>query len=300
MTVRTPPTPLSQRSPRGPERLVGWRAQWRIWTRLPAIVLWMLGGLITVLATFWFLPLSGRGYLIRGFGRGILAILGVRREISREREAQLVSTPAPALLVGNHISWLDIYVIQATLPATFIAKEEISKWPVIGFLVRLVGTIFINRSSRRAMAGVIAQAKQKFRQGAHIMFFPEGTTSDGQGLKPFYSSLFVLAERAESAGGDVPVVPITLRYRQQGAPTIATAYIGDMTLLGSIVQILRHPGLSAAVLIHPPLPSGLPRQALCDAARTAIASGLEGQLLHQPSILQADRTEVAAPDTSRV
>lgn len=271
-----PPSAKAPRAQRAPWIV----AQWRVATRLPAMVLWMLGGLATVLATFWFLPAQGRGWLIRGFGRGILTILGVRREISPAMEAQLANTPAPALLVGNHISWLDIYVIQATLPATFIAKAEISSWPVVGFLVRLVGTIFIDRSSRRAMAGVIAQANQKFGQGAHIMFFPEGTTSDGQGLKPFYSSLFVLAERAESEGRPVPVVPITLRYRQHHDPTTVPAYIGDMNLVESIVQILQHPGLSASVLIHPPLPAGQGRQALCDLAREQIASGLDASGLN--------------------
>lgn len=204
---------------------------------------------------------SGRSWSIRAFARGLLVICGVR--LRAEHPHQI---PAPALLVGNHVSWLDIFAVHALAPVTFIAKSEIRSWPVIGQLVMASGTLFIERGNRAAMPGVIAEARARFDRQERVMFFPEGTTSDGMTLLKFHSSLFVLAERQP----DLPVVPITIRYSSD-----RTAYIGEMTLVGSMVRILSNPQVEVSLQVHKPLSvEDRRRQILAEAARHWVAQGL--------------------------
>jgi 1-acyl-sn-glycerol-3-phosphate acyltransferase len=170
-------------------------------------------------------------------------------------------------MVGNHVSWLDIFVVHALQPVTFIAKSEIRSWPVIGTLVSASGTLFIERGNRAAIPLVISQAQIRFQQNERVMFFPEGTTTDGQSLLKFHSSLFVLAEREPS----LPVVPVSIAYSSD-----RTAYIGDMTLLGSMVAILSGPTVEARLQIQAPLDlDDRKRQTLAEAARVSVARGLE-------------------------
>lgn len=238
------------------------RAALRLVWRFPVLFCWMVLGLTWALTGFRFLGPKGRSWSIRTFARGLLAVCSVRLVADSPE-----SIPAPALLVGNHVSWLDIFVVHALEPVTFIAKSEIRSWPVIGTLVSASGTLFIERGSRSAMPQVIAQAQRRFSQNERVMFFPEGTTSDGQSLLKFHSSLFVLAERA----AELPVVPVSIRYSSR-----RTAYVGDMTLLGSMVAILSGPAVEVRLQIQPALATDdRNRQALAKAAHRSVARGLE-------------------------
>lgn len=258
--------------------LVVWARQ--AW-RLPLLACLVLAGLVWAVALLPVLGSRMRTAVMRAFARALLWICGVRLQ----RTGQAQGWPSPCLLVSNHISWIDIYVILAQAPVIFIAKSEIRSWPVIGWLVRLTGTIFIERGSRHALRGVLHQAATRFRRGETVLFFPEGTTSDGLGVLPFHSNLFSLAEQNPS----LPVCALTIRYSQHGRPSTIPAYIGDMTLLESMRAIVASPGLSAHCHIHPvfraqdwpvvqtqeasprPSPRGL-RQALSDHARGLIES----------------------------
>ncbi len=238
------------------------RAALRVFWRFPALFLWMVLGLAWALTGFRLIGRTGRSWSIRTFARGLLVVCGIRlRADNRE------PIPAPALMVGNHVSWLDIFVVHALQPVTFIAKSEIRSWPVIGTLVSASGTLFIERGNRAAIPLVISQAQIRFQQNERVMFFPEGTTSDGQSLLKFHSSLFVLAEREPS----LPVVPVSIAYSSD-----RTAYIGDMTLLGSMVAILSGPTVEARLQIQAPLDlDDRKRQTLAEAARVSVARGLE-------------------------
>jgi 1-acyl-sn-glycerol-3-phosphate acyltransferase len=239
------------------------RAALRLGWRFPALFCWMVLGLTWALTGLRFLGPRGRSWSIRTFARGLLVVCGVRLVADSPE-----SIPAPALLVGNHVSWLDIFVVHALEPVTFIAKSEIRSWPVIGTLVSASGTLFIERGNRSAMPQVIAQAQGRFHQNERVMFFPEGTTSDGQSLLKFHSSLFVLAERAPN----LPVVPVSIRYSSD-----RTAYVGDMTLLGSMLAILSGPTVEVRLQIQPPIVlDDRKRQSLAEAARISVARGLEG------------------------
>lgn len=228
--------------------LRGWlRLSWR----LPALALVVLFGLITALGPMHLLGHRGRRVCIRAFAKSVLGVLGVR-----VRAQMAGPLPRPALMVGNHISWIDIFVVHAIEPATFIAKAEIARWPVIGILVTAVGTLYIDRSNRRALREVVEQAGSRFEAGERVMFFPEGTTGTGRELLPFHANLFVLAERHPQ----IPLVPVAHRYFQDGEPTEATAYVGEMTLIQSMMKIAATPKLTAEPWFGPALPPDISRE----------------------------------------
>jgi 1-acyl-sn-glycerol-3-phosphate acyltransferase len=246
----------------------GWR---RLSWRLPALAALVLLGLVWAVVFMPWLGRAMRAFAMKTFARCLLAICGVRLY----QTGQSAGWPHPCLLVSNHISWIDIYVVLAQAPVVFIAKSEIRSWPVIGWLVRLSGTIFIERGSRHALRGVLHQAAARFKAGHAVLFFPEGTTSDGLGLLPFHSNLFSLAQQ----NVDLPICALTIRYAQHGQPSTAPAYIGEMTLLQSMLAILTTPGLSAHCHVHPSFyardfegPVKQLRGPLSDHARGLIAS----------------------------
>ncbi|MFZ9314055.1 MAG: lysophospholipid acyltransferase family protein [Burkholderiaceae bacterium] len=240
------------------------RSVLRVGWRFPALFGWMVLGLAWSLTGFRLVGPSGRSWSIGTFARGLLRVCGVRL-----RAAGAGPIPAPALLVGNHVSWLDIFVVHALQPVTFIAKSEIRSWPVIGTLVSASGTLFIERGNRAAMPRVIEEAIVRFGRQERVMFFPEGTTSDGTSLLKFHSSLFVLAERQP----DLPIVPVSIQYSSG-----RTAYIGDTTLLRSMVTILSGPPVEVLLQIQPALSAqDRRRQALAEAARESVALGLRVQ-----------------------
>lgn len=269
--------------------LQGWcRLSWR----LPLLVVLVLLGLAWAVLFMPWLGRAMRALAMKTFSKALLAICGVRLD----RTGGSRGWASPSLVVSNHISWIDIYVILAQGPVVFIAKSEIRRWPVIGWLVRLSGTIFIERGSRHALRGVLHQASARFKSGQSVLFFPEGTTSDGLGLLPFHSNLFSLAQQDPH----LPICAVTLRYSRDGRPTTVPAYIGDMTLLQSMMAILSTPGLEARCHVHPcfyardwDLPNKLLRGPLSDHARGLIASvggaSVDGDLLKNRAIVESGR-----------
>jgi 1-acyl-sn-glycerol-3-phosphate acyltransferase len=216
----------------------------RLAWRLPALVGWVLFGLLWALTGLRLMGPVGRKRSLRIFARGVLGICGVR--LAPEGDIQF---PSPCLVVSNHISWIDIFVLQALEPITFIAKSDIRSWPVIGPLVTASGTLYIERGRRSAIKEVMNEAQVLLDHGARIMFFPEGTTSDGHTVLKFHANFFALIEHRPS----LPMRPLTLRYFQHGQPTTIPAYIGDMTLVQSIVAIMSARGLSANPILHRPV-----------------------------------------------
>lgn len=248
----------------------GWgRVAWR----LPLLGTWVLAGLAWILIVHHRLPAGGQRAVIRLFARGVLLWCGVRLEPTLKGPTQPKALlPNPALLVANHVSWLDIYVAHALEPVTFIAKADIAKWPVVGALVTASRTLYIERGSRQAIRGVVQAVHARFDAGERVMFFPEGTTSDGLGLLPFHANLFgVVANRP-----GLPVVPLTLQYWQGERPTTRAAYIGEMTLVGSMVQIMRSRGLVARPIVHPPIVGAdeMDRRTLAAQAEAVIAQSM--------------------------
>lgn len=154
----------------------------------------------------------------------------------------------PGALVCNHLSYLDILVLGAQCPFVFVAKAETRSWPLIGRLIAATGAIFIERESARSTQSVTQQIADTLREGVSVIFFPEGTTSDGQGVLPFRSSLF--QPLVESG---VPVWPAHLSYTlppEEGGATMVrqrVCYWGDMVFGPHVVRFLGLRGLRARV-----------------------------------------------------
>jgi 1-acyl-sn-glycerol-3-phosphate acyltransferase len=140
-------------------------------------------------------------------------------------------TEQGALLVSNHISWLDIIIIGQYLPAYFVAKSDISNWPIIGYLARQGGTIFIRRGDKQHIRNTTEKMVWLLKQNSNIIAFPEGTTTNGTEVLNFHSSLFQPALLTKSA-----IQPIALQY--QGAAKVQAPFIGDDDFVPHLINIL--------------------------------------------------------------
>jgi 1-acyl-sn-glycerol-3-phosphate acyltransferase len=209
------------------------------------------------------LPAHRRASALRRVAAAALRALGIRLRVRGTLPARR------ALLVANHISWLDILVLLAAGRCTLLAKVEIRDWPVIGKVAARTGTVFIDRVRPKLLPGTVAQVRARLAAGAVLAAFPEATTSCGAGIGPFRPALF---QAALDAG--TPVVPVLLRFTTAGQPGPATAaaFIGAETLLTSLARILaaRHLTVTvhAASAIHPD--SGATRRDLARLAADAV------------------------------
>lgn len=176
------------------------------------------------------------------------------------------------LVVANHISWLDVFVLNTIYPSRFIAKAEVRGWPLVGWMCKRVNTIFIERSLRRDAASVNREISLLLEQGVCVGLFPEGTTTDGKQVGHFHSALI---QPAIDAGA--MLCPIALRYQtQNGEQSSAAAFTGDMAMPQSIWRILRSPCFDALLVFTPVLfTAGENRRVLARAAQEAISQGLQ-------------------------
>ncbi len=198
--------------------------------KLARALLHIVVGFVTILLVFPRLPQAQREIRIQVWSLEMLGLIAIKLIV----KGQPVSN-GPMLLVANHISWLDITSLHAARFCRFVSKADIKKWPVIGTLATGVGTVFIERESRRDAMRVVHHMTERLRAGDVIGIFPEGTTSDGRSLLPFHANLF---EAAIAAGA--PVQPVALDFVDQvtGQRSFAPCYVGDDTLYGSLWRTL--------------------------------------------------------------
>lgn len=176
-----------------------------------------------------------------------LALLGISL---RRRGHSMVG---PGILVANHSSWLDILVLGASAPVTFVSKDDVAGWPGIGWLARGTGTMFITRDPRLA-AQQRDELATRLAKGELMLFFPEGTSSDGHRVLPFKPALFgslfqpVLRERLK-------VQPVSVRYHAPEAKDARFyAWFGDMDFAPHLLTVLAAPrGGAVDVILHPPV-----------------------------------------------
>lgn len=196
----------------------------------------------------------------------LLGLLGVTLELR--------GTPVEpgCLLVANHVSWLDIFVINAAWPAAFISKAEVRQWPLIGWLAAKNETVFLRRGSRGHARIVNGEIAALLGQGRHVALFPEGTTTDGREVHHFHAALLQPAIDAGAA-----IQPLAIAYRlPDGRFTRAPAYDGDVSLGECLRAIIAERRIIARVDATPLLQSrDTPdRRVLAHAARDAIAARL--------------------------
>lgn len=186
-----------------------------------------------------------------------------------EVEADLSHAAPGALLVANHISWIDVFVINAVLPAAFVAKEEIRHWPLAGWLAARNDTVFLRRGSRGHAKLINREIADILATGQHVAVFPEGTTTNGFGLLHFHAALIQPALAASR-----PVIPIALSYRESdGERSLAPRYDGSISFGECTLAILGRRRLVARLNTTPALGlNGEDRRQVATLAREAIAS----------------------------
>lgn len=245
--------------------------------RLFALVLW--GAFIGPLQfTAMTLRLKAANHIPRLFHRGVLRIFGMTVEIEGEkREIR------PTLFVGNHISYLDIFVLGSVIDGSFVAKADVAGWPVAGFFARLQRTIFVQRERRSSTGAQRDMLQHRLEEGVNVILFPEGTSYDGARVLPFKSALFSAAER-EVHGAPVTVQPLSLAYVSMGGLPVtraqrpAVAWYGDMGLLPHIWTFLKANRTRAVVQFHAPISIDQlgNRRLLAKACHATVANGVTG------------------------
>jgi 1-acyl-sn-glycerol-3-phosphate acyltransferase len=191
------------------------------------------------------------------------------------------STARPTLFVANHVSYLDVIVLGRLLDATFVAKAEVARWPVIGVLARLARTEFVRRE--RLQSGRQASAiADRLKTGQSVILFAEATSSDGGQVLPFKSTLFAAAY-TPSLAGEVMVQPITIAYtRLRGGMALGDAlrsryaWYGNSAFAPHLWSVLGRPGMQIEIHFHEPVVAAAfaSRKALALHAEHTVATGL--------------------------
>lgn len=176
------------------------------------------------------------------------------------------------MLVANHVSWLDIFAMNAVMPNRFIAKADIARWPVVGYLIRQAGTLFVSRERNSGTQDKVSQATQILQGGDNLALFPEGTTSEGDVLLPFKSSFFQVAIDV-----GCPVWPVLCRYvHVDGSLNKNMAYCGDTSLWESMNLILGQEQAGYVVVDYlPSVPAQATRRELANQVYERLAQKLQ-------------------------
>lgn len=246
------------------------------------IFLWAGVLILPQLVVLGLIP-SRRYQLPRLFHAGICRLFRVRVDIHGAPSNQ-----HPTLFIINHISWLDIPVVGKAMKGSFVAKQEVEKYPFIGWLAKLQQTIFIART-RPSVRNHKDSMQEHLEAGDNIFLFPEGTSSNGLVLQDFKSAYFALAEGYE---GDSPltVQPVTLAYSQMDNLLMSrslmktVAWVGDEELVGHVWNFLRSGRVTAELRFHPPVTIDQydSRKSMAVDCQRQIAEGLSRALTARP------------------
>lgn len=187
---------------------------------------------------------------------------------------RLGHAPCPgALVVSNHVSWIDIAVLARLLDCGFVAKAEVAGWPVIGSLARRQGCLFIERERRGAVRPMLGRMRG-FGPRRSLVLFPEGTSGEGDRVLPFRTSLFAAAGERFTE-----VQPVTLHYRRRDGSALApgqrrdVAWVGNDALLPHAMALAARGGAIVDLWFEAPLPPAA-RKDLAEASHRLISARL--------------------------
>ena len=199
--------------------------------RFTRLAMHLLTGVMTIALVFPFYRKPGRERAVARWSAKLLRILDVR---VKARGMRPRAGTRPVMLVANHVSWLDIHVLHALTPVRFVAKADMQDWPLLGWLAKAAGTLFVDRGRRRDTARINHHIGDALRGGDCVGVFPEGTTTYGDQLLRFHGSLLQPAIHQ-----DALLIPVALRYLGDGGGVDrAVGYVGDTTLLQSLWTVL--------------------------------------------------------------
>ncbi|MDB5902203.1 MAG: 1-acyl-sn-glycerol-3-phosphate acyltransferase [Betaproteobacteria bacterium] len=237
----------------------------RRWLRIAHLALHFARGLFTA-AFFPFLGAARRNREIQRWSSVLLEVLAVRLHVHGAP-----TDARPLMLVGNHVTWLDIFSIDSVLPVRFVAKSEVRRWPLVGWLSERVGTLFIDQSKARDTLRVNMLVTESLRAGEVFAVFPEGRTTDGSRLLDFHASLLAPALEV-----DAVLQPFAIRYeRTDGSLCTEAAFDGDRSLWQTVMGITSQREVHVHVRFLPPLvASGRRRREIANEAREAISRSL--------------------------
>ncbi|AUM00939.1 1-acyl-sn-glycerol-3-phosphate acyltransferase [Rhodocyclaceae bacterium] len=208
----------------------------RAWRTLRTAV-HLIQGVLTTALVYPFCRPDTRLALRQRWSRRLLTLLGIQLEIDGP------PIEPGCLLVANHISWVDIFVINALAPSAFVSKAEVRAWPIVGWLAAQNDTVFLRRGSRGHAKIVNAEIAALLEAGRNVAVFPEGTTTDGSHVLHFHAALL---QPAIAAGK--PVQPLAISYHApDGTPSRAPAYVGEVSLIACFASIIAQPHIMAKI-----------------------------------------------------
>ncbi len=207
-----------------------------------------------------------RALILRNICRSLLWLMGARVQTHGP------APRAPFVLVSNHLSYVDILLLASQLDTVFVSKYEVANWPVLGVLCRAMGTVFLKRESRRDLARVLDEMNDHLERDCGIIFFPEGTSTNGDGVLEFRPSLLEIAVRLRQ-----PVAYASLRYSTlagQPAAEDVVCWWGDAPFASHFLRLLSMPGFKAELFFGAQPIASTDRKTLAHELREAVLAQL--------------------------
>lgn len=209
---------------------------------------------------------------IQSWSQRTLRVLGVTVQFqgALDEDKPVVG---PKLLVANHVSWLDVLVIQSFQPSVFVAKREVRSWPVVGAIAHACKVVFVDRGSPSSARQMVKDVTDALRNGYRVAGFPEGTSSEGHEVRLFHANLFEAAVEQS-----VSVQPMALRYvnHRTGEHCLVAAFVGDIGFVQSLHRVMRASGITVRLSWGEPLSSdGHTRRSLAHLSHRSVSAQLE-------------------------
>ncbi|MBE0569179.1 MAG: 1-acyl-sn-glycerol-3-phosphate acyltransferase [Deltaproteobacteria bacterium] len=242
--------------------------------RLAAILGVSLSLASVLAATAWAAPperrLRYRASFLGAWSKAMCLLLGIRVDVIGE-----VPGPGNRLVVSNHLGYADIPVLGSVLPGTFVSKKEVARWPLVGFLSNLAGTLFVDRVDRAACRDYVEDLKRRISAGGSVLVFPEGTSTRGDEILPFKAVSF----SAVAGTHGVSVLPVHIDIVEiESEPAIgvrrdAVCWHGDAAFVPHLMRLLALRNVRYRIVLGRPIPCGDPdRKRLARLARERVVS----------------------------
>ena len=239
----------------------------RLFYRLIGLVLiQLIMGLVGLLVIIMLSPFQNARYtmlahIMQVWGRLCCCVMN----IIIHQEGLIKKHHNGALIVSNHVGSVDIFVMAACFRTSFVSKSDVRDWPLVGYLTRIANTIYIDRTRKSELAGMVQSIAERLRSGYSVVIFPEGGATSGQRVERFKSSGFEAVVQAESS-----VLPVMIQYLNGGEPSVA-CWPEGVSFIENLKRLLMHPRLDVKVWVLPKITGETDRQVYAEKSRTLIS-----------------------------